>query len=131
MKKGSLELGEKPSAADLEKLRLGLSFDLPESYINFLQKHNGASGDLPVQPCYFQLWRIDEIIENNQDYEIQDYLPGYFGIGGNGGGEFLAIHLENQKIFTIPFIPMDEENAWLVAESFEDLEKILGFTTEE
>ena len=113
----------------MEKLRLRLSFDLPESYIDFLRKHNGASGDLPVQPLYFQLWRIDEIIENNQDYEIQANLPDYFGIGGNGGGEFLAISLNNKRIFSIPFVPMKEEDALLIAESFEDLEKMIGFTT--
>lgn len=126
MKKGYLELGEKISAPDLAKYLPRLPQNLPESYIEFLKKHNGAIGDLPVQPFYFQLWQIDELVKYNQGYEIQLYLPNYCGIGGNGGGEFFAFNMETQKIFTIPFIPMKETDAILVAESFDEFEKMMG-----
>lgn len=128
MEKGSSEFGEKPTEADLEKLLSQFPPDLPESYLEFLRDHNGASGDLPIQPLYFQLWQIDEIIENNLRYEIQKYLPNYFGIGGNGGGEFFAFDLKTLKIFTIPFIPMNEEDALLVAECFEEFQSLMGYT---
>lgn len=130
MKKGELEFGKKPSEAELEKILPQLPANLPKSYINFLRNHNGANGDLPIQPLYFQLWQIDELVQANQDAEIQKYLPSYFGIGGNGGGELIAVNLENQKIFAIPFIGMEEQDAWLIAESFEDFERIIGFTTD-
>jgi len=130
MKKGDLELGEKPSEADIEKFLPRLPSGLPKSYIDFLKRHNGGSGDLPAQPCYFVLWELESLIEYNTDYEIQNYLPNYFGIGGNGGGEFFAFDLETLKIFTIPFIPMNEEDAILVAESFEEFEKMMGFADE-
>lgn len=130
MKKGFLEFGEKASEAELGKVLPQLPSNLPKYYIDFLKKHNGAIGDLPVQPYYFQLWKIDEIVINNKGYEIHEYLPNYFGIGGNGGGELIALQMQSQKIFTIPFIPMEEQNALLLAESFEEFEKIMGFTNE-
>ena len=131
MKKGKLEFGEKPSEADLEKFLPQLPLNLPDSYINFLKKYNGANGDLCIQPLYFQLWQIDELIQANQEAEIQQYLPNYFGIGGNGGGELIAINLENQKIFAVPFIGMEEKDTWVIAKSFEDFGKIIGFTNED
>lgn len=124
MKKGRLKLGAKLSDADLEKYLPQLPSNLPQSYIDFLRTHNGANGDLPIQPLYFQLWKIDELIQANQEYEIKQYLPNYFGIGGNGSGELIAINLENQKIVAIPFIIMEEKDAWLIAESFENFERI-------
>lgn len=130
MKKCLLELGEKPSEAEIEKFLPQLSDDLPVSYINFLKTHKGAGGDLPVQPCYFQLWEISEISDNNLGYEVQTYLPDYFGIGGNGGGELLALNTKDKRIYAIPFIPMDEKDALLVAESFEEFENIMGFAKE-
>ncbi len=128
MRKGLLELGEKTSEAEIEKFLPQLSKDLPVSYINFLKNHKGAQGDLPVQPYYFQLWEISEVSDNNSGYEVQNYLPDYFGIGGNGGGELLALNTKNKKVYTIPFIPMDEKDALLVAESFNEFENIMGFT---
>lgn len=85
---------------------------------------------MPVQPFYFQLWELAEVSKNNLDYEIQNYLPDYFGIGGNGGGELIALHLKNKKIFAIPFIPMNETDSLLITETFEEFEHIIGFTEE-
>ena len=126
MKKGILKFYEKPSEADLEKYLPQLPSDLPESYINFLKQNNGAGGDLPVQPWNFELWRLEIITEYNEDYEIQTYLPRYFGIGGDGGGEFFAFNMETLKIFIIPFIGMEEEDAILVAENFEEFKDLNG-----
>ena len=131
MKKGILEFGEKPSEADLEKYLPQLPPNLPESYIDFLKSLNDAKGDLPVQPLWFQLWQIDQLVQANQDYEVQIYLPNYFGIGSNGAGELIAVNLESQRFFAIPFIGMEEKDAWLIAENFEDFEKIIGFTNED
>ncbi len=128
MKKGYLELGEKPSEADIEKFLSQLSVDLPKSYLDFIKLHSGATGDLPVQPYYFQLWKIDEITANNSGYEVHIYLTDYFGIGGNGGGEMIAFNIKNRKVFTIPFIPMNEQDALLIAESFEEFSQIMGYT---
>lgn len=125
-----LELGEKPSEAEIEKFLPQFPDELPLRYINFIKNHKGADGDLPVQPYFFQLWEISEISDNNTGYEVQNYLPDYFGIGDNGGGELLALNLKNKKVYVIPFIPMDEKDALLLAESFEEFENIMGLTEE-
>ena len=128
MKKGELTFGEKTSEADLEKILPQLPIDLPKSYIDFLKNYNGASGDLPIQPFCFEIWQINEIVEANKDAEIQKYLPNYFGIGGNGGGELIAINLKTKKIYAIPFIVMEEQDAWLIAESFEEFQNLIGYS---
>ncbi|HXH71155.1 MAG TPA: hypothetical protein VNI60_12560 [Pyrinomonadaceae bacterium] len=78
----------------------------------------------------FELWQIEELVQANQDAEIQKHLPNYFGFGGNGSGEFFAFNLETSKVFAIPLIGMEEKHAWLIAESFEEFEKIMGFRNE-
>lgn len=130
MKKGFLELGGKPDEADIKNFLPQLPKNLPSSYINFLKNHNGAIGDLPVQPFYFQLWQLGEALDNNEGYEVQEYLPGYFAVGSNGGDDMLALKIDDKKIYSIPFAPMEEESAFLVAESFEAFESIIGFTEE-
>ena len=131
MKKGFLEFGEELSEAELDKFLPQLPSNLPESYIQFLKKHNGANGDLPIQPFCFELWQIDELVQANQNAEIQKYLPNYFGIGGNGGGELISFNLKTLKVFAIPSIVMEEKEALLIAESFEEFEKIIGFVNDD
>lgn len=130
MQKGLLEIGEKPSEEEIKESLPQLPTNLPISYVNFLKNHKGANGDLPVQPYYFQLWEISELTNNNSDYQVQESLSDYFGIGGNGGGELLALNLKDQKIYAIPFVPMDEAAALLISENFDEFESIMGFTEE-
>lgn len=126
MVQGQLELGKKPTEKEFETILPQLPKNLPVSFFDFVKQHSGGNGDLPVQPYYFHLWTINELIENNRDYAIQENLPNYFGFGGNGGGEFLAINLVNFKVFTIPFVVMSERDAVQVAESFEEFLSLIG-----
>lgn len=69
----------------------------------------------------FQIWQVDELDEANADYEVAEFIPGYYAIGSDGGGEMLAIELASAQVFRIPFIPMDASERILVAESLNDL----------
>jgi hypothetical protein len=86
-----------------------------------LHYSNGGQGFLTVQPYLLRLWRAEQVLDNNLDYEMPDYVPGFFGFGDNGGGEFFAFDTRTAapwKIYTIPFVPMDERDALCVAEDF-------------
>src|SRR5437773_5948579 len=66
-------------------------FSLPQEYLAFLRYSNGGEGFLWIDPGYFQLWSAEEVADYNAGYNVQEFLPGYFAVGSNGGGEMLAI----------------------------------------
>ncbi|MBI5175160.1 MAG: SMI1/KNR4 family protein [Candidatus Melainabacteria bacterium] len=110
-------------------LKLSAGGTLPKPYLDFLQVSNGGEGELPVLPFYAVLWSAEEVIENNQGYEVATYAPGFFGIGSSGGGEMLAFDLaleDSSALFALPFMGMDREEAILVASDFEQFVSILG-----
>lgn len=100
----------------------GLS--LPPDYLEFLRLCNGGDGFLSVQPCYLRLWPAEEVVGNNRDYQMQEYVPGFFGFGDAGGGEFFAFDTRGPQpwpVVSIPFVPMEESSAWAVAGNFTEL----------
>jgi hypothetical protein len=109
------------SEESIEQLLQRSKLLLPADYLDFLRYSNGGDGFLIVQPYYFRLWPAEQTVDNNLDYQIPDYVPGFFGFGDNGGGEFFAFDTRTAapwRIYTIPFVPMEESDALGVAEDF-------------
>lgn len=48
---------------------------LPNDYIEFMKKHNGGQGD--IGETWLILYRLEELQEINDDYEIEVFLPGH------------------------------------------------------
>jgi len=71
----------------------------------------------------FILWLPDDIDNFNAEYNIEKFIPGYFGIGSDGGGELLTVELKSGHLYSIPFIPMDRNERIKIADSFDDLIK--------
>ena len=66
-------------------------------------------------------WPAEEVIALNKSYEVEQNVPGFFGIGSNGGGELLAFDARSGKpweVVMIPFIPMTVEEAIVIAKDF-------------
>lgn len=102
---------------------------LPAEYLALLAFSDGAGGPLPVEPGWFQMWLAKDVIEMNKGYGVSESIPGFFGFGSNGGGELLAFDARTPlpyKIYTIPFIPMDEKEAILVADDFATFLEMTG-----
>lgn len=131
MKKGNLHIENKASQSDIDNFIKNRPKGLPDDYVNFICENHYVTGDIPVQPFYFRLWSVDKVLGENDDYEIQQYLPDYFAIGDQGGGEFLAIDLRDFKIYEIPFAPMNEEDRILCFENFKHFMDNMGFTVDE
>jgi hypothetical protein len=74
-------------------------------------------GALAVEPWYFELWALDEVDGLNRAYRIAEALPNLLPFGTTGGGEILAFDPIGQ-IVMVPFIPMREEDAIVVASSW-------------
>ena len=56
---------------------------LPNDYIELMKKHNGGEGD--IGETWLILYPLEELQEINDDYEIEEILPGHIIIGSNGG----------------------------------------------
>ena len=123
----------KPPAerAVIQKLIAASKKRLPDDYITLLLYSNGGEGDLNIEPGWFQIWPAEQVIEFNQTYEIEETLPGFFGFGSNGGEELLAFDMrrsEPWEVVMIPFIPMRQEEAILIADSFQKFVQSVGRT---
>ena len=90
---------------------------LPKQYIEFIKKHNGGEGD--IGESWLILYPIEELQEINDDYEIQEYLPGNIIIGGDGGGELYGINLEGYY-FNAPSIG-DEDDIRFLGNNIDEL----------
>jgi len=79
------------STDEMAALRALAPIALPEAYFALLEFSNGGEGPLPVQPCNFCLYPAAEAMQIAQEGAFRDSFPGLFVIGGNGGGELIAI----------------------------------------
>lgn len=114
---------ESPANSDaLDVLIAEADIELPDDYLELLRYSNGGEGNLAVEPGWFQLWPAERVVEFNNGYKVNEFVPGFFGFGTSGGGEMLAFDTREGKpyrVVMIPFIPMKEEYAKLVTQKFE------------
>ena len=91
---------------------------LPADYIEFMREYNGGEGS--VGENYIVLYPLSEIIQYNEEYEIEEFVPGLMLIGSNGGGEAFAIDYRSDEIrfVMIPFI-FEEEAIIELSDSIE------------
>ena len=89
---------------------------LPNDYIEFMKKHNGGQGD--IGETWLILYRLEELQEINDDYEIEVFLPDHIIIGSNGGGELYGIDNKG-NYFNVPVL-IDEDDVAVLAHQFDD-----------
>lgn len=123
--------GEPPaSEAAIQKLLAESRLNLPAAYLDQLRLSNGGEGDLDLDPYWVVFWTAETVVEWNNDYEVPEYLPGYFAFASNGGPELLAFKVNDSgswPIYMIPFVPMEEEYANMIAEDFEAFREAIGY----
>ena len=89
---------------------------LPNDYIEFMKKHNGGQGD--IGETWLILYRLEELQEINDDYEIEVFLPDHIIIGSNGGGELYGIDNKG-NYFNVPVL-IDEDDVAVLAHQLHD-----------
>jgi hypothetical protein len=90
---------------------------LPDEYVRYYTGDGPKEGGLSVDPGWFQLWSPSEVEQLNRDYHVQEFVPGFFGFGSNGGGELLAFDTAG-RVFMIPFVGMSAQDARQVVGSW-------------
>ncbi|PID44177.1 MAG: cell wall assembly protein [Proteobacteria bacterium] len=115
---GDFSFGERASEDALSQLD---KLCLPDDYLSVLSESNGGEGFVGEE--YFILWKAEELISFNKEYEVEKYAPGIFLFGSNGGGEGFGFDTRTKpyKVVEIPFIGMDLQYATPVADSFTHL----------
>jgi len=85
-----------------------------------LKKTNGGEGFIGEN--YLILWGVEELVQFNNEYEVQDYAPGLVLFGSDGGGEGYAFDTRKTptSIVQVPFIGMDLMYARPRADSFSE-----------
>ncbi|MDR0240582.1 MAG: SMI1/KNR4 family protein [Burkholderia sp.] len=105
-----------PAAArqvDLVQSILGLIFHV--DYVNFLSICNGLRSD----GC-LALHEIETLSARNAGYEVQKYMPDYFMIGDDGGGQAILIN-SSGEIFEVGMGVMNPKFLERSADSLTDL----------
>lgn len=115
---GNFSFGGRASSESLARLA---ELGLPDDFLSIFSELNGGEGFVGEE--YLILWKAEELVPFNKEYEADKYAPGIFLFGSNGGGEGFGFDTRSKpyKVVEIPFVGMDLQYATLVADSFTHL----------
>ncbi len=80
-----------------------MRFQLPQQYLEFIEKNGPVECFTSDEPGYIQFWQIEELDKINTEIETELKAPGYFGFASDGGGEMISFN-STGAIFKLPFI---------------------------
>ena len=108
---------------------------LPPAYLNLLAFSNGGEGPLPVQPFNLCLYSAEEVIEIEREGSYKDFSPGLLVIGGNGGGEAIALDIRGAEPWPVVYFDMTNinltESVQPLAPDFDALLDMIGIAEDE
>jgi hypothetical protein len=101
------ELNEPVTENNIKKVEELLSINFPQEYYDFLLISNGGEGE--IGQSYLVLWKIEDLIELNDAYGIEEFAPGLLIIGSDGGDTAYCIDIRSdiKPFVQVPFIGMD------------------------
>lgn len=100
---------------------LGNLFPLPNDYKEFMLWSNGGEGNIGSH--YLSLWKIEDVMQLNNEYQIQKYLSGKsLAIGTDGGDNCIGFYWgESTTLFLQPLGDLDLSENRFLSSSFTDL----------
>jgi len=100
---------------EIDEAQSKTEMTLPASYVDLLLLCNGlrSSGCLALH-------EIGDLPARNEEYEVPEYMPGYFIIGDDSGGQAILIDAAG-KVFEVGMGVMDVKYMAPSADSLEDL----------
>lgn len=107
--------GDAPAAeSSIAALVAATPVSLPCEYVELLRLSDGGEALMMGHPGYVRIWPALKAIENNRDYEVEKWLPGFIGFGDNGGPEMVGFDTRFGppfRVCSIMFVPMEWEGA--------------------
>lgn len=110
----------------LEGLRRDAPVILPEELIAFYAASNGGEGELAIEPGWFSLWRAEDIVSRNVEYEVLQEYPDYLGFGSNGAGELLVFEVTRGRCGRVAMLAFIGGAPIVVATSFSQFITFIG-----
>lgn len=100
---------------------------LPVDYAVFIKESNGGEGFVGPN-AYLILWPVEQLLELNKAYQVQECAPGLLFFGSDGGGEAFAFdtRMPEIPIVAVPFVGMDCSLARQISVSFSGFLKTLA-----
>ena len=92
--------------------------ELPEDYLAFMREHNGGEGPLGKNN-YGRFYRLEELEEINNEYNVQEYWPGYIVIGGFDD-TLWAYHPEKKIYCQIDSCNAGEDTYYTISKSLKE-----------
>ena len=113
-----LELNPSVEENRIKKIETELGVTFPNDYIEFLSYSNGAEGSIGEN--YLILWSIEDIIELNEAYGVNEFVKGLVLFGTDGGETAYAFdtRTNDTQIVAVPFIGMDLEEVKTCSNTF-------------
>jgi hypothetical protein len=103
-------LSHAATESDIENAEKNLKTILPNSYKQLLKTSNGLATNEGMI-----IYGIEDILERNATWEIQDYAPGFISIGDDSGGRVFLMSLDNkEQILIVDSGDMNLEHAELI-----------------
>ena len=111
----SYQLNPPASPELISDIQSRVSIRFPAEYTELLLVCNGlsSSGNLALH-------EIEELPSRNLNYEVQVYLPGYFMIGDDSGGQAILMN-DDGELFEVGMGLMTHEGLEKSADSLEQL----------
>jgi SMI1 / KNR4 family (SUKH-1) len=103
--------------------------DFPAEYLSLLRYSNGGEGELAVQPLWFVIDPVEDVVKRNQEMGIAKWLPGYFRFGSSGGGSSLLFNTRESrpwKVYHVDDVGMEEEYVYESTPDFGAFIKAMG-----
>ena len=91
---------------------------LPEDYIEFMKEHNGGEGSIGNN-IWGELFKLEELEELNNDYEMEKWWPGYIAIGGDKADMIWAYNPQKNEYAEIDLYNIDENTYMLMNNTLE------------
>lgn len=104
--------------SELERFEAESGIELPRDYVEFLGRSDGGEGF--IGNAYAILWRLGDLTKMNDAYQVEEYAPGFFIFGSDGGGEAFAFDARTsaKPIVSLPFVGMEPKLARSIAPTF-------------
>lgn len=122
-----LRLNAPALTSSIKNAESELSFEFPRDYVEFLLLGDGGVGRVgDLSHAIF--WKVEELFELNNAYEVAEYAPGILLFGSNGGGEAFGFdrRFTAAPIVQIPFVGMSLDYAERLAGTFMEFLKYLA-----
>lgn len=122
----SVELNESTTLKKIQNVEKEMNLKFPQEYIDILLFSNGFTGSIG-EKGWFELWKIEELVENNKMYKFSTQLPGILIIGSNQGGFNYGIDLRTETPHYIMVDPIDmKDTLFFGGNTFEELLNLVG-----